>query len=737
MRAPSAIARPASSRTFGVAAVVAVVLCLLHLGWMSATLGGTTVTTWFDDLAELAAALTAAAVCAAAAVRGNGPCRRAWALMAASAFSWGVGQGAWSWYELVQGREVPFPSPADAGFLLAVPPAVLAVLTFAGHNRLTWRLRSIVDGLIIAAALLSVSWATVLGAVYHAGGGPLVTALGLAYPISDVVIMTMLVIVVIRAPRRGRLPLLLLTAGLAAAALADSTFAYETASNSFGHGSVLDTGWVAGYLLIALAALSAWERPLERVADSPAPSFNRRLLPYLPVAVATVMAVDVEVHGGQPDRFLFATLVALVVLVLARQVLTLRDNDHLVRRIGAREAQLQHRATHDPLTDLANRARFSERVAEAISERAAGGGPPAAVLLLDLDDFRSVNDSFGSRAGDRLLVTVAERLKACVRPTDAVARTGSDEFAVLVSHLRGGDQLIEVAERMLDALGEPADLAEGVRVHPAVSLGVAIADRVDLPAEELLRRAEVAMHSAMAAGEGLVGIFESSLQVVLERPHGTRPQGAGRPDPTPAEEDGVRLWLARELHDDVLQKLTTMLIDMEATRRELPETGLAHTVREFQTSVRSVIGGLRRLLGDLREQSGEDGRLVDDLTVLLTQLEARAGIKGQLSVSPTWPGILSAHIASQLRSIAEEALRNVAFHSGAGNVLVSLEAEEEQLTLTVSDNGRGSPWGDGGRKGAGMLGMEERALLLGGHLEVSSSPGTGTTVRGTFSSRTA
>jgi diguanylate cyclase (GGDEF)-like protein len=607
------------------------------------------------------------------------------------------------------------------------------VIIFAGHNRLTWRLRSVVDGLISGTALLSLSWVTSLGAVYHATGRSTVAiAVGLAYPVSGVVIMTMLVVVVIRAPRRGRVPLLLLTSGLAAAAVADTAFAYQAATGGSSFGSIVDTGWVAGYLLIGLAALWAWERPVAPAAESPPPSFNRRLLPYLPVAVAMLIAVDEEIRGQQPHGFLFLILLTLVVLVLLRQVLTLRDNADLVRRIGVRERELEYRATHDALTDLINRGRFHARMTETLAQRMAGGGPPAAVLLLDIDGLTRVNTAHGTGTGDRLLVTVARRLTACVRPTDAVARVGSDEFAVLLPQVRGSEQLTEVAERILEAIAVPMDVHDGTSLHSTVSLGVAIAERLDLTADELLRRADVAVHAAMAAGEGLVGVFEPSLEVVLGRPHPRRSR-AHRAD----DEDAVRLWLARELHDDALQKLTTMLIDMEEARREVPETLIGHRVLDFQTSVRSVIGGLRRLLGDLREQPGEDDRLVADLGTLLGQLEVRAGIKGQLSVSSTWPESLSAHIASQLRRIAEEALRNVALHSGAGRVTVSLDTEEERLTLTVSDNGHGCYWPDRRSTGSGMLGMEERALLLGGRLEVSSSPGAGTTVRGTFSAKSA
>jgi signal transduction histidine kinase len=195
----------------------------------------------------------------------------------------------------------------------------------------------------------------------------------------------------------------------------------------------------------------------------------------------------------------------------------------------------------------------------------------------------------------------------------------------------------------------------------------------------------------------------------------------------------VRRWLARELHDDVIGTLTTVLLDIEELRRELRIPEVSNRLVQHQASVRAALTSLRRLLTDLRDQSGEDHLLIEDLTALLERLDDRAGIKGLLLVSPAWPRSLSAHIGMNLRRITEEALRNAALHSGAKHVRVSLDAGDGRLTLTVSDDGRGCHWpGATPMAGAGLLGMQERALILGGHLEVTSEPGTGTTVRGVF-----
>ncbi|HET9051944.1 MAG TPA: hypothetical protein VFO60_09580, partial [Candidatus Dormibacteraeota bacterium] len=215
-----------------------------------------------DDLGEMAAAFVGAIVCGAAAWRHAGRPRAAWALLGASAAAWGAGEAVWTWYDLAQHEQVPFPSLADAGFLGAVPLAVIGALLLPGaRQRGSTRLAGVLDGLIVAAGLLAVSWVAVLHTVYSAGGDTaFATVLSIAYPAGDVVIATILVTLVIRVQRGNRLPILLVVGGLAGSAIADSSFAYLNAQGTYGSGNALDTGWFAGYLLLALGAFVAWQR---------------------------------------------------------------------------------------------------------------------------------------------------------------------------------------------------------------------------------------------------------------------------------------------------------------------------------------------------------------------------------------------------------------------------------------------------------------------------------------------
>ncbi|MGH7750444.1 MAG: diguanylate cyclase domain-containing protein, partial [Candidatus Dormibacteria bacterium] len=212
-------------------------------------------------------------------------------------------------------------------------------------------------------------------------------------------------------------------------------------------------------------------------------------------------------------EFLFVTMLVLIVVVVARQVLTLSDNVDLIRRLSDRERQLEYQASHDPLTDLVNRPRFHECVTRALATTGAWGPATVAVLFIDLDDFKDVNDRLGHQVGDRLLVAVADRLRGCVRPADVPARLGGDEFAVLVTEVRTTRELMAIAERVLDALRAPLVLAGECLVSPQGSIGVAIAEAPGMGTDELLRRADVAMYAAKARGKGVTGLFEASLEV--------------------------------------------------------------------------------------------------------------------------------------------------------------------------------------------------------------------------------
>lgn len=194
----------------------------------------------------------------------------------------------------------------------------------------------------------------------------------------------------------------------------------------------------------------------------------------------------------------------------------------------------------------------------------------------------------------------------------------------------------------------------------------------------------------------------------------------------------IRRLLARELHDSVAQTLTTMLIELENFKVEqVGRQSVLRQLGELQDSTRDVLSNLRHVLYDLRGESGIEEAFPDAVRSLLDRFQERTQLKVHLSVSPSWPSRLRSQAALNIYRILEEALTNVRLHSGAGLVEVALgPGLGTDLAVEVRDDGRGADSGAGDRQpGLGMMGMQERALILGGRLEVESAAGGGTTVR--------
>ena len=181
-------------------------------------------------------------------------------------------------------------------------------------------------------------------------------------------------------------------------------------------------------------------------------------------------------------------------------VLNIRD----VTERKSLEQQLRHQALHDPLTKLANRTRFSDRLEHALM-RAQRSHGKVAILFMDLDNFKGVNDSLGHTAGDHLLTEVAERVQRCLRPGDTVARLGGDEFAILLDEVESEADAKAVADRIFQALDAPFEL-DGKEIVVRASIGIALGGSggTDNEADALLRDADVAMYVAKSHGKGLL-----------------------------------------------------------------------------------------------------------------------------------------------------------------------------------------------------------------------------------------
>ncbi len=226
------------------------------------------------------------------------------------------------------------------------------------------------------------------------------------------------------------------------------------------------------------------------------------------VLVVSDLLGDVRTFTSRDLRFLET---------LASQVSTALENGRLedsLAQVTKLKEDMRHRATHDVLTGLANRALVYENLAKVV-DTAGTGGAPSALVFLDLDDFKTVNDTLGHLAGDQLLTTIARRLRSCCRPHDTVARLGGDEFAILLEDLSTSGDAIKVVERITDALGQPVTIS-GQQVICHASIGVAFVEPGHEPVE-LMRRADEAMYSAKRHRKGSFRVFEDGITDRLDR----------------------------------------------------------------------------------------------------------------------------------------------------------------------------------------------------------------------------
>jgi diguanylate cyclase (GGDEF)-like protein len=254
-----------------------------------------------------------------------------------------------------------------------------------------------------------------------------------------------------------------------------------------------------------------------RAAGVPRRERHRRpfsIVPYAAVAATDGLLIVVS-HASDGAVFVIAVAaVGLTVLVVARQLSALRQNSRLLSRVDANllelhryQSELTHRATHDQLTNLANRALFEQESRAALGRVAVG--ETLSLALIDLDDFKGINDRLGHAVGDALLVVVSQRLRECVRGGDMVARLGGDEFGLLLHGLRS-EEATDVLERIAESLTRPVHAA-GHDLLVRASIGLAEAWPGAGP-QELLRRADLAMYAAKERGKGRYAVYDAELE---------------------------------------------------------------------------------------------------------------------------------------------------------------------------------------------------------------------------------
>jgi diguanylate cyclase (GGDEF)-like protein len=436
-----------------------------------------------DGVVENAAYL-GACLLAFLRVRRSVGSRWGWLLLAVGLLSYEVGSLYWEWR--IMGLDPqPFPSGADALWLSFYPLAYGSLFLLLRARLRTLGLSAWLDGVICGLGAATVTSAFVIGPVLAAVGGSFAAvAVNLAYPVLDVLLILFVVASVALTGWRPTLGMLMLITGFLLFSVCDAAYLVQVAHGTYVVGHGVDVGWIVGFVLMAAATGRQLVPPAAAAVD--APSGTALVVPVGWVFVCLSMdALSGWLHLPGP---VIALAYATSTVGVVRMVLAFREVRSLAHsRVEART---------DALTGLANRRALYERL-ETLLHPAPGTVGCLALLILDLDRFKEVNDSLGHHLGDELLAQVGPRLQSTLRDGDVLARLGGDEFAVV---LPGVDVVAAeaAAGRLLAALQAPFHLVR-MGLHIDASIGVAVSPQHAVESNGLLQRADIALYQAKEA----------------------------------------------------------------------------------------------------------------------------------------------------------------------------------------------------------------------------------------------
>ena len=436
-------------------------------------------------------------------------------LLACTLLSYVIGQAIWTVNENVLHVAVLFPSWADAGYLASYPFALLAILLLPRQSRSpSSRTRIVFDVVIAMIGVVTFSWYFVLGpSIMYGADSMLGRLVGTLYPLSTLLLIFCLILLTVRNNQRAMRPVThLLFLAFAVITITNTIYNFQQLHDLYMTGSLLDLGWPLGYLLLGLAArvfyllpqpqAAAQTEDNERTAEQNTPW--QILIPYAWVPTLGILLFFIWRSGDHSTLVMgvVAGAVVLLSLVLVRQVVAVRELHALYINndaLATANMQLEIQATHDALTGLPNRSFLQKRL-EQEAQIAHESNVPAALLLLDLDRFKEVNDTLGHPVGDLLLQKIGHRLQNHLRPTDLIARLGGDEFAIVLP-ATDTDGAIHTARTLIGALDKPI-LVKGHAFSIGGSIGIALTPEHGFDVTTLLRCADVAMYVAKRSQSG-------------------------------------------------------------------------------------------------------------------------------------------------------------------------------------------------------------------------------------------
>jgi len=495
----------ATSQGEGISQRSLVVAVLVGLAWLALYAGLTALSRRSGGLSSFVANVVyllliaaAAGLAGIAARRTHGRVRLVWWLLAASTFSWFTGEVVWSVESYLSSGTAPIPSLADIGYVFQYVFALPAVLIGLRLGVLA-QTRGLLDALLVGAGVAAIGWQFLIDPLVPDAwnGAAFITLL---YPVLDLSIVSVFLAVALSGRRRLPLSIALVGVGFVVGAVTDSFYTYAVALRRYTSASWLNIGWQVQAVLLCFAALVAAS---QLRADSRRQDVKRDLtiVPAL-IAVLAVAGVAIfdKVRLGQLSNMTLVISILLFVGLLGRQFIAIRDRTRLAD-------QLRTAAVTDVLTGLPNRRHFEEAL--NVEVPLAGREHRAlSLIMVDLDNFKNVNDTYGHATGDAVLVQAADRVRRCVPAGDLTCRYGGEEFVCLLPGAEEAAAIGLARSIQLAMNSSPVSLPDRPDVvRLTASLGVAAIDSMrasPVDADELLEAADRALYRAKADGRDRV-----------------------------------------------------------------------------------------------------------------------------------------------------------------------------------------------------------------------------------------
>jgi diguanylate cyclase (GGDEF)-like protein len=472
----------------------------------------------------------------------------AWGLIALSSLVFAIADTTWAILELWL-SEPPFPSLADVFYLLYYPLLLAGVLLLPEKPASrAEQIKKALDGGIVMVAAFLAFWNFLMGPLVASNSEyPLLEqAILIAYPAGDLVLIWALLRIIYKRPNQQKendVPAFLLAASLMVTIVADCIYTYQAFMGTYFSGGILDIAWRAGILLTGLAgiaqvtAIQSFRSAIRFPSNLETLVRNLRgLRPYFPyvfLMAAYLILMRSNTYPMYMDFFSLSLSVGGIIgLVLLRQVVTLTENDklnvelqgqtselekanqELQNEIAEREAveqQLTYDSLHDAMTGLPNRVLFLDRLGQAVEYCKRRKEYTFAVLFVDIDHFKVINDSLGHLTGDQLLISAGKRMKECLRSSDTVARLGGDEFAILLEITGEKESVLRITEKLQESLKRPFKL-DGHELYITASIGIVMDVTAYMHPEEALRDADIAMYQAKASGKARFETFDIKMR---------------------------------------------------------------------------------------------------------------------------------------------------------------------------------------------------------------------------------